>query len=705
MAEKRIWLVELLIGAGSPRIKSEDRRSARLLATLILIHAFLALVSLLAISQLYGAIDGRSIWEGADTWIVVASAAIMLLSYGLIRAGRYRGGAILYVAVAALVPLTVPFLPGPTSEMGVLATAAIPILLAAMVLEVPWMIACSAGIAVAAAARLALCSLPPARVATGWAILASMVLAAALVLVIRVHFAARERDRLGRVRESEALLRTLMDNMAAGVMIVDEKTHLVDTVNKATAELCGAAVADIEGRLCHRFLCPAEQGSCPITDMHQEVDRSERMLLRADGTSIPIIKSVRRISIQGRDKLVETFIDITERKRAEEEKARLEGQLQQAQKMDSVGRLAGGVAHDFNNMLGVILGHVDMALEQAAPAHPLHDSLVEIRKAARRSADLTRQLLAFARKQTVTPKVLDLNETVAGMITMLQRLIGEHIRLDWQPAAGLWSVNVDPSQVDQVLTNLCVNARDSIASVGTIAIETGNSTVDAGFCTDHPGCAPGDYVRLCVRDDGCGMNMDTLAHIYEPFFTTKGIGKGTGLGLATVYGIVKQANGFISAESATGKGTAFTIFLPRCRGKAAEAAGSSGSAPGARGQATILMVEDEPAILEMARAMLGTQGYTVLAAGTPREAIRLAREHAGEIRLLVTDVVMPEMNGRDLAEALAGFLPRLKHLFMSGYTADVIAHHGVLDKGMHFIQKPFSRESLAAKVREVLGGE
>ena len=404
----------------------------------------------------------------------------------------------------------------------------------------------------------------------------------------------------------------------------------------------------------------------------------------------------------GKRVLLSMATDITERKRAEEEKIRLEAQLLQAQKLESVGRLAGGVAHDFNNMLSVILGHANLALMELDPSDRLHMPLDEIRKAGERSADLTRQLLAFARKQTISPKVLDLNDTVASMLKMLQRLIGERIDLVWKPQHTLWQVLIDPTQIDQVLANLCVNARDCITDVGTVTIKTGNSRLDEGFCKIHEGFAPGEYVHISVSDNGCGMGKETLSHIFEPFFTTKEVGSGTGLGLATVYGVAKQNGGCVSVYSEQGLGTTFTIYLPRHLGKELQPQADVAAPPAARGQETILLVEDETAILEIVKMMLERQGYHVLAAATPGEAIQLAREHAGEIRLLVTDVVMPEMNGRDLAKSLLTLYPNLKRLFMSGYTADLIAHHGVLDEGVHFIQKPFSVPELAAKVRKVL---
>jgi signal transduction histidine kinase/CheY-like chemotaxis protein len=391
-------------------------------------------------------------------------------------------------------------------------------------------------------------------------------------------------------------------------------------------------------------------------------------------------------------------------KREQALRERLEEQLLMSQKMESIGRLAGGVAHDFNNMLGVILGYTELAMENIGPDEPLHVCLTEIRKAAQRSADLTHQLLAFARKQTVAPMVLDLNETIERTLNMLRRLIGEDIDLAWLPERDLEPIFVDSSQVDQILTNLCVNARDAIVGTGKITIETSNVVLDGEYCTRHAGFAPGKYVLLTVSDNGCGMNAEMISHLFEPFYTTKEVGKGTGLGLAMVYGAVKQNNGFINVISEPGRGTAFRIYLPQCTAKVAPMPEpQQASSPMAEGD-TILLVEDEPAILKMTMLMLEEMGYAVIAAATPGEAIRLARENEDHIDLLMTDVVMPEMNGRELAVNLMSNNPGLKRLFMSGYTADVIAHHGVLEEGMHFIQKPFSMKDLGLKLREVLEG-
>lgn len=389
---------------------------------------------------------------------------------------------------------------------------------------------------------------------------------------------------------------------------------------------------------------------------------------------------------------------------AEEEKAILQSQLLQAQKMESIGRLAGGVAHDINNMLGVIIGNVELAMRKITPEHPLQKELLGISTAAERAAGITKQLLAFARKQTVAPKVLDLNETVEAMLKILRRLIGENIDLSWQPGAGLWPVMLDPSQEDQILANLCVNARDAIADVGTLIIETGNAVFNAADCAKHADLLPGEYVLLAVSDNGCGMDKETSEKIFEPFFTTKEVGQGTGLGLATVYGIVKQNNGFINVYSEPGRGTTFRIYLPRYLGPVTiDGETATEEIPKGRGE-IVLLVEDEPTLLEMTKQILEMLDYNVLAAASPGEAILLSDAHDGVIQLLMTDVVMPGMNGRDLAERIRSVRPEMKCLFTSGYTADIIAHHGVLDEGVQFIQKPCSIKELAIKVREVLAG-
>jgi PAS domain S-box-containing protein len=399
--------------------------------------------------------------------------------------------------------------------------------------------------------------------------------------------------------------------------------------------------------------------------------------------------------------ILSSINDITERKKAEEEKDKMEAQLNQAQKMEAVGRLAGGVAHDFNNMLSIIIGHAELVLDEISLGDPFYHDITEMRTAANRSVDLTRQLLAFARKQTISPKVLDLNETASGILNMLRRLIGEDINLAWVPGLDVWPVKMDPGQIDQILANLAVNARDAIGGVGTMTIETANVVLDESYSQSHKGFVPGDYVMLAVSDTGSGMDKQTVGRIYEPFFTTKELGKGTGLGLATVYGIVKQNNGFINVYSEPGQGTTFKIYLPRAEDHVEEKPTMAGKKD-LKGTETVLLVEDEEPILALGKTILERRGYVLLATHSPDEALRMALSHPGPIHLLITDVVMPGMNGKDLRDKLDTIKPGFKCIFMSGYTADVIAHRGVLDEGVDFLQKPFSVKTLAEKVREVL---
>jgi two-component system cell cycle sensor histidine kinase/response regulator CckA len=516
-----------------------------------------------------------------------------------------------------------------------------------------------------------------------------------------------ERKRVDEVmRDSEERHRIIFEASSDAVLL--RSADIIIDANPAALKLFRANhPEDLMGKRYLDLVHPDDR-ALSAERIKKNIDENwiasprEHRILALDGQVVYVESTGVPVKYRGETQVLGVFRDITDRKRTEEEKVKLQDQLLQSQKMESVGRLAGGVAHDFNNMLGVILGHAEMALEEADQCQPLLANLMEIRKAAERSADLTRQLLAFARKQTISPRVLDMNETVAGMLKMLQRLIGEDIHLAWLPGVKLWSVKIDPSQIDQILANLSVNARDAIAGVGKVAIETGNVRFDEDYCADHAGCVPGEYVMLAMSDDGSGMDKEVLSKLFEPFFTTKEIGKGTGLGLATVYGIVKQNNGFINVYSEPDQGTTFRIYLPRHRGKAEQAQTEGFQEPVIGGQETVLVVEDEPALLDMSKLILEKHGYRVLTAGTPGEATRLAEEYTGEIHLLMTDVVMPEMNGRDLAKIMLSLYPNLKRLFMSGYTANVIAHHGVLDDGVHFLQKPFSRKELAVKVREAL---
>jgi two-component system cell cycle sensor histidine kinase/response regulator CckA len=511
------------------------------------------------------------------------------------------------------------------------------------------------------------------------------------------------------LRESENKYRIVLESMEEGYHEVDLQGRFT-FLNESSQKILGYSHEELMG-MSYRYFAADETNRNKVAVAYNRIFTTGEILhdfvwdiVRKDGLrrTIEVSASLIRDKDNHRIGFRGLVRDITERVHAEADRERLRAQLAQAQKMESVGRLAGGVAHDFNNMLSVILGHAEMALMQVEPSDPLHRRLRQIQESAMRSANLVRQLLAFARKQTVAPKVLDLNNTVAGMLKMLRRLIGEDIDLVWMPGANLWPVKMDPSQIDQVLANLCVNARDAIVDVGKVTIETENVVLDEAYCASHAGFMPGQYTVLAVGDNGCGMDKEILVNLFDPFFTTKEVGKGTGLGLATVYGIVKQNSGFINVHSEPDQGTTFRIYLPRHGGKAPQDQECGSLQAVAGGNEAVLLVEDEPMLLGIGRSMLEQLGYRVLSAGGPDEAIRLAEADTGEIHLLMTDVVMPAMNGKELARRLAKLRPAIKTLFMSGYTANVIAHHGVLNEGVHFIQKPFSIKDLSAKVREAI---
>ena len=410
----------------------------------------------------------------------------------------------------------------------------------------------------------------------------------------------------------------------------------------------------------------------------------------------------RFIGKPGQQILAAAYMDVSERRRAEEEREQLQKQLALSQRLESVGQLAGGVAHDYNNMLGVILGHVELAQMKAGEDNPLANHLNEIQKAARKSADLTLQLLAFARKQTISPVVVDVNKAVSATMEMLRWLIGENVELEWLPGQGPYPVKIDPSQFDQILINLCVNARDAITGIGKISIATTYEDLDEDACAKNHYLRAGRYVLIKVSDNGCGMDKMVQTRIFEPFFTTKSLGQGTGLGLATVYGVVKQNNGFITVDSEPGQGAAFKLYFPVAESDFVEhIPEKSPPSHSQRTGETVLVVEDEAVLLEINREMLQDLGYNVLSAGLPGDAVALAKEHE-HIDLLITDVVMPEMNGRELEKAIREIHPQIACLFMSGYSSNVISHHGILEKGVSFIQKPFTLHKMSLMVREAL---
>ena len=537
----------------------------------------------------------------------------------------------------------------------------------------------------------------------------------AAILVLAQDVTERRRAE-GALRRSEEYRRAIIETEPACVKVVGSTGALLDMNPAGLAMLEAASLEEATGKLLLDYVLPEYRRG--FAELHEQVMQGgsghlefEVEGLKGTRRTLETFAVPLRDEMGGVTSLLGVTHDVTQRKREAAERERLQTQIVQSQKMESIGRLAGGVAHDFNNMLGVILGHAELATRDAEPGSELSAELSGIIRAAHRSADLTRQLLAFARKQTVAPRVIDLNQGVGDVMAMLCRLLGEEIRLIWSPAADLWPVRFDPAQIDQILVNFAANARDAIAGIGTLTIETSNQVVAPTASDSFDGCdrgrpgMPGEYVVLTVCDDGRGMTPEVLDHLFEPFYTTKELGQGTGLGLATVYGIVRQHGGCIDVSSAPGAGTTFRVYLPRAAGKIAEsiAAPVAGSehTPRGRGEC-VLLVEDEPSLLALDRTMLEELGYRVLAAETPSEALRLAGGAGEAIDLLLTDVILPEMSGRELAHRLAEARPGLRCVYMSGYTADVLAPNGHLEPGVRFLAKPFTMGDLAVKVRAAL---
>ncbi|HWP34099.1 MAG TPA: PAS domain-containing protein, partial [Thermodesulfobacteriota bacterium] len=511
-----------------------------------------------------------------------------------------------------------------------------------------------------------------------------------------------QRRAEAALREREEHLRLVVRATDDAVWVWDLRTDEV-TWNEALERLFGYPPAEVLPRVewWYERIHPDDRERV-LSGIHDLLEQggdswaAEHRFRRADGGYATVID--RGYVVRDQDgrplRMIGAMVDITRR-------VQLEEQLRQSQKMEAIGRLAGGIAHDFNNILTAITGYSELLLGRLEEGDPLRRHALEIHRAAERAASLTRQLLAFSRRQVLRPTVVDLNAVVSNMDGMLRRLIGEDIELRTLPAADLGWVRADTGQLEQAILNLAVNARDAMPQGGKLTIETANVELDEAYAQRHAPVVPGRYVLLAVSDTGCGMDPETRARIFEPFFTTKERGKGTGLGLATVYGIVKQSGGYIWVYSEPGHGSTFKIYLPRV-----EAAPAPLPPPPARppapGRETVLLVEDEDAVRTLARQVLEQHGYRVLEAAGAADALALVEWHRGSIDLLLTDVVMPGMSGRELAERFAAARGAVKVLYMSGYTDSAIVHHGILDPGTAFLQKPFSPAALAGKVRDVL---
>jgi len=515
-----------------------------------------------------------------------------------------------------------------------------------------------------------------------------------------------DRQRTERtLRESEEKFSLAFDAGPDSININRLEDGLYVNVNKGFTEITGFTREDAIGRTSQEIEIwhdPTDRMRL-LEDLKKNgnCDNLKAIFRKKDGSLLHGLMSARIISLNKTPHIISITRDITAN-------VKLEAQYLEAQKMESVGRLTGGVAHDFNNILAVIMGYTEMAIGQTDPSQKVHTYLEKIYEAANRSADIIRQLLAFSRKQTIAPKVLDFNIAVEDMLKMLFRLIGENVDLVWVPAPVSLPVKMDPAQISQILLNLCVNARDAIEETGKLIIKTNTLIVDKEYCavTDTPDIIPGKYVVLSVSDNGCGMEQDVIDKIFEPFFTTKGH-FGTGLGLSTVYGIVKQNGGFINVDSQPRLGTTIKLYFQFHEGFPGESMlwrkGDGFDIPKNGQGETILLVEDDKDILNLSDIILKDLGYRVLKANSPYEALRLAKRCTHEIDLLITDVIMPEMNGKELSQQLLSQYPTLKLMYMSGYPGDVIARHGVINEKAHFLQKPFSSKELSVKVREILG--
>jgi PAS domain S-box-containing protein len=524
---------------------------------------------------------------------------------------------------------------------------------------------------------------------------------------IRERTGRREhREARDALRLSEARFERLAESGIVGISIGDINGGILQA-NDAFLEQIGYTFEEIRSKdIRWTDLTPPDWSGADDTAL--EALRTtgiarpfEKELLRKDGTRIPLLIG---LAVLDYPMTIVVTVDLTARKRAEEALRQTREQLLHAQKMEAVGSLAGGIAHDFNNILSVILSYAEMLQMDIEPGSPMLADIEEIRKAGKRAAELTRNLLAFSRKQVLQPKLVDLNDVVARMNAMLRRVIGENIELVTIPAQAIDQVIVDPGQVEQVLMNLVVNARDALPDGGRVTLESANVVLDESYAFEHLGVRPGPHVMIAVSDNGTGMDTETQARIFEPFFTTKEKGRGTGLGLSTVFGIVKQSGGSIWVYSEPGRGTTFKVYFPSAPADA-DIDGESAPAvppPDLRGTETVLLVEDEERVRVVTRTILRRFGYSVLEASGGGDALLLAERHISRIALMLTDVVMPRMSGRDLAERMRAMRPDLKVLYMSGYTDNVIMQQGELDPGEAFIQKPITPDALARKVRGVL---
>jgi two-component system, cell cycle sensor histidine kinase and response regulator CckA len=519
---------------------------------------------------------------------------------------------------------------------------------------------------------------------------------------------ARSQAALVSLGESEDLYRTLFESVYEAILIHEAKTGGIVDANRRASELFGYSAGEL------RTLSIAEissnvpgytqsdaMGRIALT-MQGQPQLFEWQSRARDGRIFWVEINLQCAVIAGEQRVLASLRDIDERKRITAARQHLEDQVRQSQRLESLGRLAGGVAHDFNNLLMCISGNVELALTRTATSQPIAENLADIQDAARRAAELTRRLLAFSRKQPIEPRPLDLRSLLGSLQRMLDRLLGEEIELRTEVAADLCQIDADPGQIEQILVNLAVNAKDAMPKGGQLTIVAENINVDQTFCATRPTALVGDYVRIRVSDNGIGMDEEVLRHVFEPFFTTKAVGKGTGLGLAMVFGAVQQNQGFVEVHSELGRGSSFDVHFPAFFGPAVATVSEPPDSLYPRGCDRVLLVEDDASVRHISERILVELGYRVVACASGAEALDTVERESQPFDLLVTDVILPGLDGRTLATRLLEVQPTLKVLYCSGYTADVIAHHGVIDHGITFLAKPFTVDELARKVREVL---
>lgn len=703
---------EIVVRPHPSLVEASDRHGARLFAGTMLVNLILILLVLAIAHPVAARIGEKPLWQYGHVYLVLVGWAIILGTLLLVRSGYYRLGASIYLGSMCAIAIGVPFSTGDPGVVSMVAVGTLAVTLASVLLPTGWCIALMLLIAGATSMLLATLPLPPHNVSTGFGLVLVSAVSSSVGLVVRRHTETVERERLTVIAEQEELRRSFMSNSDVGIYVADEQGYVVEW-NRALERLSGIGAEDALGQ-------PLWEVTGAWVAGHPEASASAReaVIRHVLSTGDQLGASTREIHLpRGEVTLLESSFpirtgagfrygalvqDITRRKVAEAEGRRLEETLHQAAKMESIGQLAGGVAHDFNNLLTAIIGNADLALTDLAADAPARESLLEILRAGRSASALTRQLLAFSRKQVIEPRTLDLNQVVDDLRNMLQRLLGEDVSLETSLRAGPATILADPNQMEQILVNLAVNARDAMPDGGHLRVETDNATFDPKLAAWPSAAGSGHYVCLSVSDCGAGMTDEVKQHLFEPFFTTKAVGRGTGLGLAMVYGAVRQQNGEIEVLSEPGGGTTFRIYLPSVDSTPSAVVLARNATTSFQGT-TVLAVEDDVMVRRLCVLALGQLGCAVLSAGDAASALELVRQRRGPINVLLTDVVLPEKNGHELAREVQELVPGIKIIFASGYPERIIAHRGVLEPGICFIGKPYTTLELGAKLAEALG--